>query len=161
MNVRLQRLYNLFLMLAAGISLLAMAGAALFLNSPEPLDSGEVMLMIMPIIVVVGLLSFAFRRMSGAGLCVPLRRSMYRAITILVTLISLSWFGFGFVKWPTAPIKRVGQVFKGTAGELHAQRDYEAFRKWEASFPLAFLPFILAVVTAAPATDDSRQVRTC
>ncbi|MEA2166497.1 MAG: hypothetical protein QOK37_4624 [Thermoanaerobaculia bacterium] len=157
----MQRVYAASIGFAAALSVAALAGIAVLLRASEVPDGGDIALGVMPIILAFLLLNVALRLKSGAELCMPGPRRVHGVITFLSVVIGASWFATGLFRWPAAPVVKVGSDFRDKRGALHTPPDYISFRKWEATLPLAGLPFALVAITALPATGKSRRLRIC
>jgi hypothetical protein len=155
-----EKFYRALLAVAVAVSVVCYAAIPLLLLIPNPPKSW-------PVTAVAGGLALAFafaglmlRGISGGELRLPCSKSLHGRISVGVTIIALTWMIVGIVRWPAAPIRQVGNTFRDKRGTVHDRDSYNAFRRWEATLPLAWLPFALVATTALPAVDANRRLRT-
>lgn len=157
----MQRLYSAVLLTAAIVSLGSYVAIPVLLLVRNPPPGAIIGLMVVLALVPFAILCLQLRRMSGGALCVACRRSVYGTIAVAVTVVALSWLLVGAVRWPGAPVRPVHGGFVDKRGTVHSKASYDAFRRWEATLPPAWMPFALLAITAFPAADRSHRVRTC
>ena len=127
-------------------------------NTPRSaLIAGIAGLMLAPFLSV-GLM---LRAISDGKLCIPCAASAHKYGAWLVIFVFLVWFAVGILLWPAAPIQQAGNSFTDKRGRVYTRSSYDAFRKWEATLPLAWLPFALLAVASLPATDRKRHLHYC
>jgi len=158
---KMQKLYASFLVLAAVISIVSGACLVILLIASNPPESGSVAVATGIVIIPFVISAFVLRAASNSHLCIPCSKTTHAIAVVVVTVVALSWFAAGFVRWPAAPLKRDGEIYTDKRNRRLTRAEYEAFSKWETTLPVAGLPFALAAITALPAIDERRRVRTC
>ena len=146
---------------AAAISVACYCSIPILLLLPTP-PNGAVVAGIAAVILAPFLLvGLILRGVSDGELCLPCTAAAHKFATWLIILIFIVWFAGGILCWPAAPLRQVSNSFLDKRGKVYSRTSYDAFRKWEATLPLAWLPFALVAITALPATDRNRHLHYC
>lgn len=151
-------------LIAAGVLSIASWTAAivlLVLPHEPPFDGAHAIVVVFGIVALFALASIVLRWRNGGPLCVPVTPALHKTATYIAIAFALAWFAIGFARYPTAPFKRGNGIYRDKGGREHSQREYEAFRRWEAAMPAAWLPFALSAVTSIGAMTTLRTLRYC
>jgi len=133
----------------------------IFLSLPRVPEGSTVAVFAAVILVPFLVIGLALRGISDGELCIPCAAQAHTRGTWLVISVAVLWFAVGILFWPSAPLRQERNGYVDKRGTPHGRVSYEAFRRWEATLPLAWLPFALVAITSLPATDRRRKVHYC
>ena len=156
----LQSIYRATLLAAGIMSIASYIGVVILLLSSTIPAGVSVAVCVAPVILGFMVVSLVLRWRGRDELCIPTSTKIHTAMTVVVTLVAVTWFAIGIARWPGAPLRHQGKSFVDKRGRIYDEQSYRSFRRWEATLPLAGLPFALVAITGVPAADKKR-VRTC
>jgi hypothetical protein len=156
-------IYKGVLMAAGALSIAswALAISLLLLRRLPPFDGAHAVMVVMGLVILFALASLFLRWRNGGPLCIPTTAALHKTAIYVAIGFAVAWFAIGFARYPAAPYRVVNGAWHDKGGRERTQGEYEAFRRWEASLPVAWLPFALSAVTSLAVMTTSKTLRYC
>ena len=155
----MNRAYRLNLIAATIVSIAAFAAVPWFLLSSRPPDNSLVVGVVFGIIALFGVLNLGLKLIAAERLTLPTSERTYNVAGVGTLLLFTFWLAFGVVRYPDAPIKRVGEGFQDKRGRVHSESNYRTFRKWEGSYAIVAVPVALIGLISLPVRRRDGKLR--
>jgi hypothetical protein len=155
----MNRAYRLNLLAAAIVSIAALVAVPWFLLSSRAPDNSLVVGVVFGVIAVFGVLNLGLKLIAVEGLTLPTSERTYKVAGVGTLLLFTLWLAFGIVRYPNAPIKRVGEGFQDKRGRVRSESEYRAFRKWEGSYAIVAVPVALIGLISLPVRRRDGKLR--
>jgi hypothetical protein len=161
-TTRMTRFRRVVVIVETLLAAVAALGGVLALAGLLPLPSDWaplIALLGMAVVLLLLLLNVALRLLDG-GLAALLTSSPFqRSLALAAWLVFVIVMGYGFARWPSAPVRPTAAGFTDKAGRHHSPDDYAAFKRWETALALFFLSSAVAGIAAFPPSPRADRGR--